>query len=374
MRIGIIGLGKLGLPLAAVLGQAYDIVGIDTNEELINKLKHWDNLYEEPQLVEYLDAAELEVYSEYKYLKHCEIIFIIVPTPSMNDGKFSSKYIEKAIEGINKHAKECKIINIVSTVMPGTCDRLQKKTSKKITYNPEFIALGNVIHGIIHPDFVMIGSQWPWAIEKLKKIYDRIISPVPIIQTMELKEAEIAKIALNSYVTMKISFANVIGEIAEKYKVNPDHITRAIGCDKRIGHMFFKAGSAYGGPCFPRDNRAFKMIAKDIPNYAGKTDEINKYQTDRLVKKLKKYKYITIWGMSYKNGTSITEESAGSKLKEELEKYVGKKITEDEIKDETEAIVFMLPKTDQSIFAKWQAGMKKQFPNIKEIIDLWRDK
>lgn len=370
MKIGVIGLGKLGLCLAAVLGNHFEVIGIDKNKELVERInKKERGILPEPGLDEMIERANLSAYTENYRLRGCEIIFCIVPTPSLKDGEFTDRFIRRAIKEAKLFMKECKVFNIVSTVMPGTCERLQKLFPRGtiISYNPEFIALGDVISGMIHPDFVLIGTEKIGPERVLKWIYS-MITNAPVI-CMDLKSAEIAKISLNAYVTMKISFANVLGEIAEKYGADVDKITRALGCDRRIGHLYFKAGSAYGGLCFPRDNRAFSKIAGEIPNYADATDFINSHQTERILKKIGKIKgkRISIIGMSYKNGTPITEESEGEVLARKLEEE-GAIVLQDALCD-TDMAIFMLPRTEVSLMYHQEAKEKK----IK-IIDLWRDK
>ena len=354
MKIGLIGMGKLGYCLAAVLGTKYEVVGVDKIEPLIP---------EEPMLREYLEKSNLKI-GNYKDLRGCEVIFCVVPTPSKKDGKFSDKHIKEAIKLAKPYMGKCKLFNVVSTVMPGTCEKLKKLLPKTtaITYNPEFIALGNIIKGMINPDFVLIGGDNSGDL--LEEIYIELLGQV-IIKRMDLKSAELAKISLNSYITMKITFANILGQIGDKIGADANKVCDAIGMDHRIGTSYLCPGSPYGGPCFPRDNRAFGQVCPDVKTFAEKTDFLNKQQICRWVDELKKDvdKEISIIGTSYKLGTKNTEESAALIIGELLKRW-GAKVTYEDFNNKTKIMVFCLPGYD---------GVKNYAKKNKiKVIDLWK--
>lgn len=266
MEVGIIGLGKLGYTLAGVLGNHYSTVGYDIREN--------PEVPPEPGLEELLKTADLKVTNNPKDLRGADIIHCIVPTPSTDAGVFTSKYIRQAIKKVP--LEDTKIFNVVSTVMPGTCDRLKKLLPKgvQITYNPEFIAIGNIVKGMTNPDFVLIGEDYKPAGEILEYMYSHI-TDAPV-KRMGLKEAELTKLALNTYITQKITYANIIGEIAERMGIDGYKVLDAIGTDSRVGNKYLKPLGAFGGPCFPRDTIAFSRMAGDIPNFADLIDKINK--------------------------------------------------------------------------------------------------
>ena len=191
-----------------------------------------------------------------------------------------------------------------------------------------FIALGTVIKDFLHPDIVLIGESDKSAGDKTEEIYTAVCENSPYIAHMSIIGAEITKIALNSYVTMKISFANMITNICENVPgADIDTITQTLGADKRIAPYYLKGGVAFGGPCFPRDNQAFLAFAQrygcDVPLVKA-TDEVNRLQIERLVNRVQTYvtdninKTVSILGLSYKPGTPVIEESAGVKIIVEL--------------------------------------------------------
>ena len=248
MKIGVIGLGRLGSVLAEVLAEHNEVVGVDKDDD-------------------------------FSVLKDCEVVFNVVNTPSKENGNFDDSILFESTSWAVSHLKKCKVYVVVCTVMPGTCRNLKIILPDcKVCYNPEFIRLNSIKKDMKNPDFVLIGEEDKESGEIIEKIYRQFVNNFALgkIKRMSWESAELAKITLNSYITMKITFANILGQIAKKIGADATQILDAIGQDYRIGTSYFKHGGAYGGPCFPRDNIAFSNVAGDIKNYALLTDEINK--------------------------------------------------------------------------------------------------
>ena len=206
--------------------------------------------------------------------------------------------------------------------MPGTCGKLIDKYGLNIVYSPSFIALGEVIDNLKYPSFYLIGSDEKCS--RLANIWKKIIAVSAPIMNLPLLEAEIAKLALNCYLTTKITFANhlddICGEIADT-----ELITKAIGLDIRIGNRYLRPGLGYGGPCFPRDNKAFQAFAKILGKqaYMAKlTDSINREQVDKWVDRIEALnpKTVGFESLSYKPGTYNREESHLLKIYNKLKK------------------------------------------------------
>jgi len=348
MKLSVIGMGKLGACSAACFAsKGFEVTGVDVNENFVDAINQGKAPLYEPRLQELITAAKgrLKATQDFeKAIKESDITFLIVSTPSKPDGNFSDKYLLDALNhlclALKKADKKYHLFVVTSTVSPGTTDRnfipLIETVSGKalnkgfgVCYSPEFIALGNVINDFLNPDFVLIGESNRFAGDQLAEIYRTVCENKPYIARMSIMSAEIAKISLNAYVTMKISFANTLANICEAIPgTDVDAITKALGSDKRISPYFLKGGLSYGGPCFPRDNRAFTAFAKMYgvaAPLATATDEVNQLQIQRLVKRLlqlvpadDKRKKIAILGLSYKPNTPVIEESAGVKIIEEL--------------------------------------------------------
>jgi UDPglucose 6-dehydrogenase len=334
-KIAVVGLGKLGLCTALCLAKKGNIVtGYDESEYVVNNIKKrkFDNY--EPSVVEYLKKykSKFKCSNNFRDIFSTEIIMVVVPTPSMNNKAFSNKYIYNFLKKIIQHIKEFKEkfhVVITSTVMPGSCREfisfIEKKTKLTLnenfflSYNPEFIALGSVIKDFENPNLVLIGSSSKVAEKELISIYKDFV-PKKKISPMSLESAEITKISLNSFVTLKISFANTLLRICDKFKfANPHDVANALGKDKRISKYYFKPGLPFGGPCFPRDNEAlnyFQDIIGEKNKYiTNATIQANKEHVKFLNKKIlniiKKndYKKILIYGLSFKINTSFVERS-----------------------------------------------------------------
>ena len=185
-----------------------------------------------------------------------------------------------------------------------------------VTYNPEFIAQGTILKDQSNPDMVLIGEGSTEIGDILENAYNKMTDNKPRICRMSRTEAEICKISLNCFLTTKISFANMIGDIASANNLPAENILNAIGSDTRIGNKYLKYGYGYGGPCFPRDNRALAIFANDIGRPAPislATDNMNKihleFQIQQFCENTPIGETILLESVTYKPQTIILEES-----------------------------------------------------------------
>lgn len=344
MNISVIGLGKLGLCTAACFAsKGHQVMGVDMNQHILDKLRLKQCPIDEPGLEDLLEKAwaNLTVTGNVnEAVSNSDITLIIVPTPSRSGGEFVNEYVETVLEVLALALKEkdgFHVVNVVSTVMPGSCDSrfktlLEKKSCKKcgadfgLVYNPEFIALGSVITDFLNPDMVLIGASDKYSGEKVKELYLSTCESKPDINLMSLVNAEITKLSLNCFVTMKISFANELASICEKVPgAHIDVITDALGSDTRIGSKYLKGGLGFGGPCFPRDNRAFQVFARGAgveTRLAPQVVAINNSIVERLFDTINKNTNfgdkLALLGLSYKPGSHIIEKSQSIMLAKKL--------------------------------------------------------
>ena len=332
-KIGIIGLGKLGLPmLSAFVKRGFNPVGYDINKDLIQDLVSKKNPYEEPGISEIIKFDSFwsnRFYDDLEtFLKSIDIAFLIVPTPTKEE-IFDISYLENALdrvgEFLEKNDRKSLTIVITSTVNPGDCDAFESKYKNfdfDIVYSPEFIALGSVLEDMLHPDVVLLGGNSHKSVDKIFSVYSRLYQSHPEYHRLNFFEAETAKIGINTFVTTKISFANSIGMFIEKKlksRQSAQRVLNAIGGDSRIGRKYFKYGMGYGGPCFPRDNRALSWhLDKDkISSLIPKaTDEVNNSMIGYWNEKIESggYDALLVIGVAYKKGTNLLEESFMIKL------------------------------------------------------------
>src|SRR5438105_4016828 len=333
--VSVCGLGKLGACMAATFAaRGFSVVGVDIDPEKVRKVNAAIPPVDEPLLAETMKEGRerLRATNDPSETVATDASFFIPPSPSLPDGSFSTEYLAKAMQPVAKAiriaGKKGHIFVCSSTTTPGAVDSvlipmLEKETRLKcgvefsVCYNPEFIALGNVINGLLEPDMVLIGESDPEsgaALEQLYKTYNR---NQPRIARMSIISAELTKISVNSYITMKISFTNQLRMIADQFpKANIHAILEAIGSDSRIGQKYLRAGLSYGGPCFPRDNRLLAYTARQAgleAPLAEATDRVNQQTNLGLVEMAQrlvaKGDTVAVLGLSYKPDTYITEES-----------------------------------------------------------------
>ncbi|MBI1330899.1 MAG: nucleotide sugar dehydrogenase [Alphaproteobacteria bacterium] len=333
-HIAVVGLGKLGAPLLGVLASGgHRVMGADINPDLVNAIRNRAAPVPEPGLAELLGDPGTRVGATTdvrEAVDGSDISFIVLPTPSEPSGKFSCAAVADAVRQIGATLKGhtgYHLVVVVSTVMPGDMDAIIRQTLEDsagrstgdtlgLCYNPSLVALGNVVAGFQKPDLIIIGESDARAGDMLEGIHRSICTNSPAIRRMSLRNAEIAKIAINSFVTTKISFANMLSEICDRVPgADAAVVTEAVGCDPRIGGKYIRPALGYGGPCFPRDNAAFASFAESLgagADLAEAADRINRRQVARVCALAQTHLpmgTIAILGMSYKPGTPNCEES-----------------------------------------------------------------
>ena len=344
--VSVCGLGKLGACMAATFAaRGLPVVGIDIDPEKIRKVNAGLPPVDEPLLAETMKEGRerLRATDDPSETVATDASFFIPPSPSLPDGSFSTEYLLKAMQPVAKAiraaGKKGHIFVCSSTTTPGAVDSvlipmLEKETGWKcgsefsVCYNPEFIALGNVISGLLEPDMVLIGESDPESGAALEELYRSYTRNKCRIVRMSIISAELTKISVNSYITMKISFTNQLRMIAEQFpKANINTILDAIGTDTRIGQKYLRAGLSFGGPCFPRDNRLLAYTARKAglqAPLAEASDQVNELTKSDLLEKVTSLvpsgATVLVLGISYKPDTYITEESAGLHLAQNLKR------------------------------------------------------
>lgn len=342
--VSVFGLGKLGSCIAATLAaRGFDVLGIDIDPDKVAKVNAGEPPVEEPLLAEFLAAGRPRLRASVSSAEaiQTDASFFIPPTPSLPDGSFSNEFLLRAMQPVaaevGRTRKDGHLFVCHSTTTPGALNgvlipMLERETGGVcgrdfgVCYNPEFIALGNVIRGLLEPDLVLIGESDAFSGGALESVYWRFNDNAPAIVRMSIASAELAKIAVNSFVTMKISFTNQLRMMAERIPGAEIHaILGAIGHDERIGGKYLRAGGSYGGPCFPRDNRLLAYTASALgvsAPLAVATDQVNELAKENLLAKVRALatpdQPVAVLGMAYKPDTYITEESSGLALAQQL--------------------------------------------------------
>jgi len=356
MKIGIVGLGFVGLSLTSVLAsKGYRTIGIDIDKRKCEKISNGNSPFFEPDLEKTLRIGlkkELTISNDFSLLNDCDFIFVTVGTPQSEDGTIDLSMIKKSITTIGKALHKNNknpIILIKSTVIPGTIKNtilpiLEKKSNKKegrdfgLISNPEFLQESSAIKDTKFPHAVVLGGYKTKYMRKANNFFSKLHPKTPIIITNH-QTAEMIKYANNSFLATKISFINQLSNICQNIPgANIDDIAKTIGLDPRIGKLFLNAGPGYGGSCLPKDMKALINFANNIginPTLLNAVEEINIKQIDQIISLIKQKlgdissKRITILGTAFKSDTDDIRDSVAIKLIKKLLKRKAKIIIHD---------------------------------------------
>jgi UDPglucose 6-dehydrogenase len=342
--VAVIGLGKLGSPMAAAIAaRGVSVIGVDLDPAKVESINRGEPPVQETNLAAYIRRGRKHLSATGDIsaaVMDSEIVFIIVPTPSEPHGGFSLRHLLPACDEIARALRKKKAFTIVvvtSTVMPGSTggsirECLEKRSGKTagkgfgLCYSPEFIALGSVIHDFLNPDFILVGESDPDSGARLDAFYQKVCENRPHVARMNYVNAELSKLAVNTFITTKITYANMLSHICQQLPgADVDVVTEAIGRDTRIGGKYLKGATGYGGPCFPRDNLAMAALARRVGESAPlpeATDRENRTEARRLAalvrSKAKPGVRVGVLGLAYKPDTDVVEESQGIMLARSL--------------------------------------------------------
>lgn len=417
-KISVIGLGKLGASMAAAFAKrGFDVIGVDVKENAVNLVNEGHAPVQETDLEETIAANRDRIratLSHREAVLDSDISFVIVPTPSDDHGAFSLQYAAWAFKelGIALADKpDYHLIVLTSTVLPGSTRYglvpiLEKESGKEcgkdfgICYSPEFIALGSIIRDFLNPDLTLVGEFDDRSGEMLERCYAGVMENNPPCKRMSIENAELAKVSLNAFVTTKITFANMLANLCERLpQGDVDVVTDAIGTDRRIGKAYFKGAIGYGGPCFPRDNKALAFIARameESATIAETTDKLNRALPKNIVQKLlgiiDPSATVAVLGLAYKPYSHVIEESQGISLAKALSKAgtrvvaydpLANELAQAELRDHAvildsvkdcliQAEVVLITTPDPEFQALTVDDFANDDENILTIVDFWR--
>ena len=397
MKIGFLGLGKLGLSCAlAIESKGHDVVGYDSNPIVQEYIRNKKIPYKEERVNQALINSNIKLVTLSELVKFSEIIFVGVQTPHHEKYEgvtelpqdrvdFDYTFLKNASLELSEEIKKQnleKTVIIISTVLPGTIEREIKpllNNKVKLCYNPFFIAMGTTMHDYLNPEFVLFGVEDLDAAKKAEEFYKTITSAT-FFKT-SIKNAELIKVAYNTFIGMKIVFANVLMEICQKTGADVDEVTDALKLanDRLISGKYFTGGMGDGGACHPRDNIALSWLSRKLNLSFDWFENImlaREKQTEWLADLMEEYDLPkVILGTSYKPESNLEIGSASLLLKNILEKR-GHKVTKydpyvdsdtaDNIKNKFKEPCIFLIGTKHHDFINFD------FPEGSVIIDPWR--
>jgi UDPglucose 6-dehydrogenase len=352
MNVGFVGLGKLGLPVALAMSiHGHDVMGYDVDPSRMQKesFPHREiGPNGEPSIEPLLQTSTLTFGSLAEVVAHAEIIFVAVQTPHepryegvtrLPDERidFDYRWLKEAVADLSatiaEHGED-RIVIVISTVLPGTMRReiLPLINDRvKLCYNPFFIAMGTTINDFLTPEFVLFGMRDPEAAAKAKELY-RTFHERPFYET-SIENAELIKVAYNTYITMKVCFANTLMEICHKIDgCDVDEVTGALalGTERLLSPKYLSGGMGDGGGCHPRDNIALSWLARELDlsydwfeNVMLAREEQTEWLADLVAQHHARrgftHKRVGIYGRAFKEGTNLTVGSPATLLANMLE-------------------------------------------------------
>jgi UDPglucose 6-dehydrogenase len=348
-NIGWVGLGKLGSVCAAVLARAgFPVKGFDPFSTSPD-LPSYELGKEGPRAAALCPVQQVDSLAE--LVEWADVVFVAVQTPHepgfggdrsvpFDSGiDFEYAFLLSACRGVAAAAldrgrgRKPLLMTVVSTVLPGTCDRMIRPllhSGVRMAYNPFFIAMGTTVADFLNPEFVLVGADNPRDAEVLRGIY-RVLHDRPVLET-SITSAELAKVAYNTFISLKIVFGNTIMEISDKTGADCDQVIDVLSraTDRVISPAYLRGGMGDGGACHPRDNIAMSALAKrldlsvDLMGYVGRARET---QTRWLAKIVRHWATLTglpvvLLGKTYKPGVPLTDGSPALLLASQLDTLV----------------------------------------------------
>lgn len=344
LRVAVVGSGYVGLSTGIVLAYlCHDVVCLDVDTVKVAALGRGEIPFHEPGLTELLGAVGRRLAftsSTSQALTGAEVVLTCVGTPASGGGSPDLTQLEAAVRSIGRHADQCRVLAVKSTVPPGTAGLVKgwlKSSSESaagagspaiaVLSNPEFLREGNALHDAFYPDRIVIGGNNDQGVQVLTELYqpltDQTFAPppglprplgrdaVPLVLTTS-ESAELIKYAANAFLAAKISFINEMAALAERVGADITDVSRGIGLDARIGPLFLRAGLGWGGSCLGKDITGLLHAAErhgvELPVTAGAL-RVNELQRDKVVRELLERlgglrgRTITLLGLAFKPHT-----------------------------------------------------------------------
>jgi UDPglucose 6-dehydrogenase len=301
-KLSVIGTGYLGATHAVCMVElGFDVIGLDVDEEKIERLAKGEVPFFEPGLPELLSkhssSGKLRFTTSYEEVaEFADVHFICVGTPQKK-GEYSAdlRHVESAFTSLSPHLTRKVLVVGKSTVPAGTAAHMEKlmrsltpSKDVELAWNPEFLREGFAVEDTLRPDRLVFGVHSDWAEQQLRAAFAPVIDTGTPVVVTDFATAELVKVAANSFLATKISFINAMAEVCETTGADVTALSKAIGYDDRIGHKFLRAGLGFGGGCLPKDIRAFIARAGELGvdqavSFLREVDEINLRRRARTV-------------------------------------------------------------------------------------------
>lgn len=343
----------MGLVTGVCLAEiGHRVVCADKNESIINGLMAGNSPIFEPHLDGILARCCREgrltfTTNSAEAIRSSDIIFICVGVPQLESGDADPSAIESVARLIATASSSAKLVVVRSGVPVETGQKIRHllavysrgdERNFRVAANPQFLREGTAVEDFLHPDRILVGVSELETEQQLREVYQPILdrrftcsvhatgcppfAPPKFVVT-SVQSAELIKHVSNSFLAMKISYANMVGDLCEQIGGDVQQVTRALGLDRRVGSQFLNAGLGFGGPRLPRDVRALCRLADRIGIDFGmlkETERINQHRVDRFVARMRqalwviKDKQIGFLGLAAKPDTDDIRSSPAIEL------------------------------------------------------------
>lgn len=338
MNVSLIGCGHVGLVTGACLAErGHHVLGVDNDVRKVASLRRGRIPFHEPGLdrlvAKHLKNGRLRFAVKIaEGVRFGEVIFICVPTPPRPDGGADLSFVEGVSRQIAQNLRGYRLVCEKSTVPVNTCDQVRATIGKyaargadfDVASTPEFLREGRAVEDTLRPDRIVIGVETRRAEMVLRQLFEPF--EARLIAT-DIRSAELIKHASNSFLALKISFANALAALCERTGADVVNVVQGMGWDARIGPQFLNAGIGYGGSCFPKDVRAFEAIARSLGYDFGllrEIERVNREARERFLQLVEqqlwivKDKTVGVLGLAFKPDTDDVRESVALTIVREL--------------------------------------------------------
>ncbi|MEX1294745.1 MAG: UDP-glucose/GDP-mannose dehydrogenase family protein [Candidatus Limnocylindrales bacterium] len=330
-RVTVVGCGHVGLTMSVGLAElGHDVIGLDIDDALVERLRNGVAHIEEPGLDHYLrrglESGRLSFSSSYAdSVGEAAFIFLAVDTPQSLAGAADLRSIRSAMRGIVDNLNGTMPIIVNKSTSPiGTGETIEHLVSEALTNghkpprivsNPEFLRQGRAIEDFFRPDRIVVGSHSREDAQRVADLYSSLGAPLIVT---DLRTSEMIKYVANSFLATRISFINEIARLCEQIGADVDLVVEGVSQDERIGSHFFNAGIGFGGSCLPKDTAALRYIGESYgvaTPLLSAVQEVNVAARTSAVRRLRsrlgtlESKRIGVWGLTFKGGTEDTRES-----------------------------------------------------------------
>jgi len=340
MRIAVIGTGHVGLVTGVALASlGHRVAATDADRGKMIDLQHGKAPFFEPGLDALLTRTLREGRIRFsagvaEAMDGAELVFVCVGRPPVGNGDRSLGAVEDAVRAIARHASDGLVIVVKSTVPPGTTNRVKRVVASErpelrfdACASPEFLREGHALEDTLHPARLVIGSDSSRAIHRLKEVYAEVLEGDTALIETDAPSAELAKLASNAFLALKVSYANALARLSERVGAHAHDVTAIMGADERIGMRFLEAGAGYGGYCLPKDVATLERLSARAGYDFGmlrEVDRVNREALEGVYAKVEEAvwniegKTVALLGLAFKAGTDDVRAAPAIALAERL--------------------------------------------------------